>query len=45
MGMITVNTDRTDMAIDFEAAVIQLSDCLPEARYTHIISSVDSKIE
>ena len=32
MGKITVNTDRIGMVIYFEAAVIHLSNCLPEVR-------------
>ena len=34
MGKITINTDRIDMTVDFESAVIQISDCLHEVRAT-----------
>ena len=45
MGNITVKTNINGMAINFEADVIHLSNCLPEACLTQIILSVDFKIE
>ena len=45
MGNITVKTNINGMAINFEADVIHLSNCLPEACLTQIIFSVDFKIE
>ena len=44
-GIITVNTDRIGMEIDFEEAVIHISNCLPELRSTSRISSIEKKLE
>ena len=44
MQSITVKTDINGMAVDFAAAVVHLSNCLPEAQPIRIILSINSKI-
>ena len=45
MVKITINTDRIFMALEFETAVVHLSNCLIKVRSTCEIPSVDIKLE
>ena len=45
MRKITIKTDKIGMVVDFEAAVIHLSNFLPKVRSTHVISYVETGME
>ena len=45
MRKITIKTDQIGMVVDFEAAVVHLSNFLPKVRSTHGISSVETGLE
>ena len=44
-GKITIKTNRIGMVVEFEAAVVHISNFLPKIRATRGISSVETELE
>ena len=42
MGNITIKTNNIIMAVEFEAAVVHLSNSLHQLRATHGVSSIET---
>ena len=44
-GKINTKKDHINMIVDFEAVVVNLSNCLTEVRSTCVISSIETELK